>query len=481
MKTNTFKKFLAIAVSLALLIAMMTALTGCGSKETGTVTLTWLIPGDQQPDLPAVLEEANKIVEKEIGAKIDIQFIDSGAYNERMVMNMASGLDYDLCFTGYVNPYIDAAQKGGLMDITDMIDNYPKLKEAIPDYAWDVADLNGRIYAVPNLQIMATATGIVVFKDIADKYDFDFSTVKTMDDLEPYLEMVKNGDPDVYPYRPNYGTFPWTSPKYESLDAGLAIKKDGSTSKLEMLRETPEYKHAVETLRDWYLKGYIRADVLSATDDNSDYLAGKYAISHSMVKPGVEAEIKNQTGREVIVVPLEEPYLSKNKGTATMIGVGQNSKHPEKALEFIELINTNEELYNLISFGIEGKHYTKNSDGKISIIENSGYSPNAAWKFGNQFKAYITEGQDDDVWEATERTNNESLKSPILGFIFDNSSVKSEISQISTVASEYSVLDKGADDPAKYLDEYNKKMEAAGQQRVLEVMQAQIDEYWKTK
>ena len=150
-------------------------------------------------------------------------------------------------------------------------------------------------------------------------------------------------------------------------------------------------------------------------------------------------------------------------------------------MEFIQLINTNEELYNLISFGIEGKHYTKNDDGKISIIENSGYSPNAAWKFGNQFKAYITEGQEDDVWEETERVNNESLKSPLLGFVFDNSSVKSEISQISTVAGEYSVLDKGADDPAKYLDEYSKKMDAAGQRKVLEEMQKQVIEYWETK
>ena len=441
--------------------------------------ITWLVPGEKQPDIAVVMDEANKIVKEKIGTTIDLQFVDTGAFTEKMNMNMASGRDFDICFTGWVNPYVQAVQNGGLMDITDKLDNYPELKNAIPDYAWEIAKIDGRIYAVPNIQIMAVATSLVIFKDIADKYDFDFSTVKTIDDIEPYLEMVKNGEPDIYPYRTNYGITPWYADKYEELSANIVIKKDGSSGKLELLRDTEEFKHGVETLHRWYKKGYIRPDVLSASDDNNDYLAGKYAVSHTMYKPGVEAELKSQTGRDVIVIPLHEPYLTKEKGTATMIGVGQNCKNSEKALEFIQLINTNEELYNLISYGIEGKHYTKNDEGKIVYTENSGYAPKAAWKFGNQFKAYIVEGQDDDIWAQTEKVNNDAKKSPLLGFVFDNTNVKSELSQVETVKSAYGVLSTGAQDPSEYIDEYNSKMDTAGQRKILEEMQKQVDAYWK--
>ena len=55
-----------------------------------------------------------------------------------------------------------------------------------------------------------------------------------------------------------------------------------------------------------------------------------------------------------------------------MIGIGKNSKNPEKALKFIELINTNEELYNLICFGIEGKHYYLDENKQVEYIDNSG-------------------------------------------------------------------------------------------------------------
>ena len=478
---KNFKRIIACVMCIAMIVSLASCKKNNNASNGETVTLTWLVPGDKQPDLASVLDEANKIVEENIGAKIDLQFIDAGAFTEKMTMNMASGLDFDLCFTGWVNPYVQAVQKGGLMDITDMIDNYPDLKAAIPEYAWDVAKIDGRIYAVPNLQIMAVATSLVIFKDIADKYDFDFSKVKTIDDIEPYLEMVKNGEPGIFPYRTNYGITPWYADKYEELTSNLVILKDGSSSKVSLLRDTEEFKHAVETLHDWYNKGYIRPDVLSASDDNTDYMAGKYAVSHTMLKPGVEAELKAQTGRDVIVVPLADPYLTKDKGTATMIGIGQNSKNPEKALEFIQLINTNDELYNLISFGIEGKHYTKNEEGKVVFIDNSGYAPKAAWKFGNQFKALITDGQDDDVWEKTEAVNNEAVKSPLLGFVFDNTNVKSEISQIETVLSEYGVLNSGAKDPSGLLDGYNSKLDTAGQRKIAEEMQKQIDAYWETK
>ena len=162
-----------------------------------------------------------------------------------------------------------------------------------------------------------------------------------------------------------------------------------------------------------------------------------------------------------------------------MTAVSQTSKKPVKALKLIELMNTDKELYNLIAYGIKGKHYNLSSENKVEYIENSGYAPKAAWKFGNQFNAYLEAGQDDNTWKETERLNNESEKSPILGFVLNTDPIVSEISQVETVLGEFKVLNNGAEDPGTYWDTFKKKLKAAGHDRIKAEVERQIKEFFK--
>ena len=151
-------------------------------------------------------------------------------------------------------------------------------------------------------------------------------------------------------------------------------------------------------------------------------------------------------------------------------------------MKFIELINTNKELYNIICFGIEGKHYTKDDEGHIVVDSNSGYfQNNGDWKFGNQFNAYILAGNDDNVWEETKKLNDEAVEYPLSGFMFDNSSVTAELTAIETVNSQYSVLNKGAQNPDEYFETFKEKQKEAGAEKVLAEYQKQIDEFLAKK
>lgn len=469
---------------IAFLVAAAVAFGCCGCSGNGksassdVVTLTWLVPGDKQTDIASVINEVNKITEPAIGAKVDLQFIDESAYSEKMTMNMAAGASYDLCFTGYVNKYQQAVDKGGLMDITDLIDKQAQnLKKSIPEYAWETAKVKNKIYAVPNLQVMALPYSMVVLDDVAKKYNFDFSTVKKPEDLEPYLKMVKDGESGMYPYRPNYSWAMWTYDKYEQITSGIAIRADGSSSECVYLFETPEFLEAYKTLQEWNAKGYFRPDIVSVGNDSQDYNAGKYAVSNTGYKPGVESNIKALLNKPVSVYPVQKAYLNREKATAAMTGIGAKCKNPQKAIKLIELINTNKDLYNLISFGIKDKHYKLDADNKVSFIENSGYKPDADWKFGNQFNALIREGQNDDIWEETAKLNETAVKSPILGFSLDTSKIKTEISQVAAVMSEFTYLDPSPD----YLEKLYAKLDAAGRSRIKDEVQRQVDEYLKTK
>ena len=474
------KRIFAVILALIMCVAA-TALTGCDSKKaSGDIpTLVWYVPGDKQPDMDAVMAKVNEIVETKIGAKLELQFIDTGSFNERMNMTMASGDDFDLCFTGFVNPYAKAVQNEGLLDITDLItEQAPELYDALPEYAWEFARTDDRIYAVPNLQIFALPVGFTVQKQYADKYEFDFSTVKKAKDIEPFLKMVKEGEgSSVIPFRNNWGIGLFYEGIYELISSNVAIKCDGSSSEVFFIYDTPEWKEGVLTFKDWLQKGYIREDIVGLGDDSMDYNMGKYAVACEGYKPGVLAEVKNTINRDVEYISWNTPYMFKDGGARTMIAVGRNSKNPEKAVKLISLLNTDKELYNLICFGIEGKHYEINDNNKVELIPNSGYSPNASWKFGNQFNALVMEGQEDDVWEQTEKQNDEARLSPLIGFTLDTTPIKNEISAVSAVSSGYVLYNYTEESWEKH----RKKLVEAGSEIIKEEIQRQVDEFFKNK
>lgn len=479
---------------LAFLLVMVLALSfaGCTSKEStskeadGEVpTLTWLVPGEKQPDVALVMEELNKILVEKIGAKLDLQFIDTGAYNEKMTMFMASGDEYDLCFTGYINKYQDAAKKGGLLQLDELLKTTPDLVETLPDYIWDIANFNGGIYAVPNQQFIAQRQALYIKKDLADKYGLDVDSIKQTTDIEPFLEKVKNGEPGIYPFRSNYGTGSFGSIENErnseEVLSGIAVAKKGDKFIVSNNYDSADFRKKADLLHDWYKKGYIRPDVASVMDDTQDQKAGKYAVYVSGYAPGAAESESEKWGWDVIAIPINRPYITMNAGKEALTGIGKRSKHPELAIKLLELVNTDKEVLNLISYGIEGKHYNKLEGDYISYIENSGYSTSGPWTFGNTFNGYLVEGQQSDLHEQIKALNDSADRSGLSGFVLDTTNIRTEISQLESVRGEYKVVNNGSMDPAKYFDDFLKELDQAGINTIIKEVQKQVDEFAKNK
>ena len=476
------KRVLALILS----VVMVLGITGCGGEKntdsSDIPVLKWYVPGDNYPGLSEVLEEANKISVEKIGAKVDLQFIDTGAFDERMRMIMASGENYDLCFTGYINKYVKAARMGGLEPLEELLETTPALKESIPQFFWDGATVDGTIYAVPNQQIAAGYFVATVPKRLADKYNLDVDSITDYPQLEPFMAAVKEGEPEIYPWR-NANAYFTIGAQYEELLAGFGIKRGTDKPEVVFIDEQPEWIARMNLRHEWFNKGYIRPDVVSVGNDTTDYLAGKYAINISSYKPGCEINFENTIGEPVVVTKnIGKPYIKQSNITSTFIGISRNSKNKEKAIKLIELLNTDKEYYNMICFGLEGKHYTKIDENTIKFVENSNYKPDAAWKFGNQFNAFVTEGMPADVWEQTRKLNDEAELSPLLGFITDTSKIETEISQCETVRKQYGfAYFMGAQKVDASYDEYIKRMKEAGAEKIVAEMQRQIDEFLAAK
>lgn len=483
------KKVLSVIMAGTMLAGL---LSGCASNKdtkagdgTEVPELLYYTIGDKQSDLPSVLEKVNVLTEEKIGAKLNIQFIDPGAYTERMQLNMASSDTFDMCFTGYVNSFTTAVERGGLLPLDKYLESTPALKESIPDWAWQASKgTDGQIYAVPNMQIMAFGLHAYTFKDLADKYQFDFNSVKTVDDLTPYLEKLKANEAGIYPAQ------------YAFLEDAFAVDADRETMVSSLLSvtydeegrativpkiKTEYYKRDLQRTRDWYKKGYLRADLASVLDDSQDYNMGKYGVWFHNNTPGNLERLTEKFGREVIAVQLDDYYIPAGSPNATMTAIGRKSRYPEKAIQMIELLDTDKEVFNLVAFGIEDKHYKKIDDLHVSYIDGSGYAPKMDWAYGNQFNAFLLEGQDDDTWEQTEKLNNEATPSKQMGFIVDTKSISGEVSQCQSVVSEYNAALKGTMDLDVYYDELVKKLDSAGIEKIAEEVQRQFDEWYKSQ
>ena len=144
---------------------MMLSFAGC-KKDTevaeGDVpTLIYLVPGDPQKDEVTVETALNEILVEKIGAKVDLQFIDWNAWKEKTNLMMATQEYFDIA-SGYQMSISELVSNGSIYDMTDLLEETPKLKEELPEYLWEAASVDGRVYCVPNQQIEASNAGIAV-------------------------------------------------------------------------------------------------------------------------------------------------------------------------------------------------------------------------------------------------------------------------------------------------------------------------------
>ena len=211
--------------------------------------------------------------------------------------------------------------------------------------------------------------------------------------------------------------------------------------------------------------------------------AGKYASFTSWYKPGEEAEIKNRTGYDYITKLITKPVISEGTPLSTKTIMSAYTNYPEKSMKFIELLNTDKEVFNLISFGVEDKHYTWADEEHIQLNTESGYCPNSSWVFGNVFNAYPMVGQEATVWEDTKALNDSADVSPLMGITFDTTDIQVELAQCTKVQSLYLVamIDRAIGNPDEYWEDYRKELEKAGIDKVIECYQKQVDEFIANK
>ena len=506
------KKFAKVpSLMLAATIGFSLLFSGCGSEasvgsEKGTTapqtsqtssqekdtklepaTLTWYYPGPYpQNDQDTVFKKLNEMSKAKINTEVNYMPLAWGDYESKMKVIDAGGEAYDLCFTSnWTNNYIQNVSKGAYLPLDDLLKKYaPKTFSSIPEKFWKAAKVQGKIYGIINYQIAARTTAFAVNKEVADKYGFNpDSLANNMDNLEPFFSTLAKNEPKLVPI--SYG---WAGNSFyfnqENIGGDAipgAIYLNDASAKVINQFESKEFKDYVEHQIKWEKAGYLHGSEMIASKDGQALISQGKIISwvSGTYKPGVEAETSATYGVPVYVRAVSDAYVTVGGVTSTMHAISRNSQNPERAMMFMELMNTDKEIYNTLAFGIEGKHYKKLDGEYIEQIKDSGYAPSTLWLHASTFNAYLLKGQDADVWEQTKKMNESAKESPLLGFNFTPDTVKTEIAQCSNVVGAYvGILSSGLGTMEKEYPEFINKLNKAGAQKIIGEMQKQIDA-WK--
>ncbi len=150
-------------------------------------------------------------------------------------------------------------------------------------------------------------------------------------------------------------------------------------------------------------------------------------------------------------------------------------------MEFLNLLNTDVYLRNLLNYGIEGTHYEKTGDTQIKLTDRAKDYSVGYYTLGNLFITYTLDNEPVDKWKEFEAFNDASVESPALGFKFNTEKVSNQIAAINNVLEEFkSTIYSGSVNEAEYLEKMNKKLKEVGIDEVISEMQSQIDA-WKAE
>ena len=475
--------------ALALCGCMITAaLAGCGGADKkaadNTVVLYMRKPVSNMTSYDVVMEEANKKFREELGVELEIRFIESGMYDQKLNVMTSSGDEFDMCQMGG-NALLNAIESGAFIPLDDLLDKYGKdILAQQEDIIKENGKYKGKTYAVQNQGALSASRSFVFKKDLVERYGFDYKNVKSLKDLEPYLKEIKDKEPGIIPLF--HGVVDVVNPNYvESEINGIVF--DENKEEFVMKYDNEYVLEQARTMHDFYKKGYIASDAISRTDSMSELKSGQYAVMNNNGYYSADGSKSSS----VYGYPCVETYAGNTLiriGTPGGICVSSTSKHPEKCIEVLNLIWKDTDLLNTLAYGVEGVNYTVNEErtkqiGSKSINVKSGNEQTwAIWHnwLGPLFNQWDSEWNSIDVIEEIKKNNQSAPVSKSSGFIFESEPVKAEVAKVTaTYQSVYKVFEIGCmEDFDEYLADTRSEMQKSGIDTVLAEMNKQYKE-WK--
>ncbi|ACX67023.1 ABC transporter substrate-binding protein [Paenibacillus sp. FSL H8-0457] len=497
------KRALKFISTLCVLTLMLTALAACGgskpapatdgsqatpdtSNDTETAskdvpTLTWWTIGGQVPNnFSKAVDAMNAYTAEKIGVKVDIKVASWGEWDTKMNTIVNTGEPFDIMFTNS-GKYSKQVAMGAFADITDLVQSEtPDLYKLIPEKVWEGTKIGGKYYSVPTYKDSALTQYWVFDDKYVQKYNIDINNIKTLQDLDKPLHDMKAGEgKSFYPLPMTQGEgLNGFFNDYDDLTLGfppIGVKADDASRTVVSVLEQPDVVANLKLLHQWYQDGIINPDAPTKTENDK----GRPFFA-AQAFPGAEISWQiNDAIEKYDMVQHYGPIYTTSTIQGSLNAISANSKYKKEALKYLELVNTDPKLRNMLAFGELGVDYN-NVDGEKVIERTSDTWPLAAYTQGTFFNLAVTKGAPEDQWEQVKKLNDAATSSTVLGFALDITDLQTEVANCQAVWDKYKYeIITGASDPEKVIPKVTAELKSAGMDTIMQAAQEQINNYFK--
>lgn len=347
--------------------------------------ITWMnFLHTASPPTDTVMDEIQRIT----NTNLKISWIPDASKDERLNTALASGSLADIVtLPNLESSSIRNALKAGVFwEISHYMDEFPNLAAISKDLIRS-ASIEGNLYGVPLIREMAR-NGVIIRKDWLDNLGLDVP--RTTDDLFEVAKAFTENDPDGNGVADTtgfidrsdlvFGVFKTIS-SYFGTPSNWAVSDDGVV--------TPEFESegyikTMDFMKELYDNAYINQDfaVTAKVDQQEKFAQGKAGIyvgalfdSRSLrtMAEGIQDQMElvmvndiTSTGNEA-----DRAIWTTSNGVGGMLAFPKSEVKDEtelkRVLRFVDDM-LSEEIYALMTYGIEGVHYTL--EGSIATIIN---------------------------------------------------------------------------------------------------------------
>lgn len=536
MKTK-LKKYGAAALATTMLASVLTACSGNNDKggnaaplsaPTGSgssasadpsqpdtskkVELVWYLVGEAHKDTDKVVAEWNKMLEKDLNAKVKLNFTTWNEWQTKYNLILSTGEKVDMIFASSWADYYKYAKRGSFLPLDDLLPTYaPQTWSNVPKQDWieasvkkDGADKE-QIFAVPATYPEYTPDGLVYREDW--RQELNLPELKDLDSIEAYLGGVKKAKPEVTPingkafnevnslFKNAFG--------YEPIGGGgesnLVVSKYATPRDIVAYPFTDDFANYVKRMQSWFQQGFWTSDSLSSQTEPGDtiktgngaaYLrnapaAGGYITGTASTNPDIKLayfpfyKIKNN---------YVMPTLSVNNAMA----IPKDAPNPERSLMVLDKLRNDPKYFDLMTYGIEGTHYSIADDGHTLVTPPAGVEATADWKkydiasWGWRLESMVREKQGGG-WDGFDALLEEfkSISKPNIyaGVILDYEPVKTQVAAVSQVFEQYGkpLMMGFVKDPDSALATYREQLKKAGIDDLITYVQTEAYKYFDEK